>query len=474
MRERFFSAGEAADILGIPHHNLIDPAQCLPQRFRVDSREVRSGDAFVAVRGARTDGHLFIEDAVSRGARAVLLEEEYGRKNADRLRALGVDLFPVADPERSLAALARAWLDETSARVVGITGSVGKTTTREILHAILARHCRTHAAERSHNTRIGCAMTVLSMPPDCETLILELGTNRPGEIRELVTYFPVTHALITEVSPAHLEGLHTLEGVLAAKMEILESEHLQFLSYNFDNDSLRSALKSFSESGRKTLRVARVGAGGDLSVGDAVQTIDAAGIPRLRFLLHWGEETLEAEAPIFGRQHAKNAALACATAHALGLPKAVCAAGIADLRPPSGRGGILRAVDGCIVVDETYNANPASVSQALKNVLELELPDGYERVAILGGMRELGDACDHWHEVVMSRASLFDAVYLVGEEWEGVRTQQGALRGRWGTTADFERDFDRDAHADAVFLLKGSRYYRMESLLPLLLKEGRR
>ena len=486
-RTPFFTLAEAAAVAGgcfFPPSAIEHP---LSQSFKVDSRLVEEGDVFVAIRGERVDGCAFVASAIEKGASCVLVDKECFHRERQLLEKSGVSVLIVADGERGMAELATEWLSRISPQVVGITGSVGKTTTREMLHSSLAGSLAVHAAIKSYNTLIGCSMTILGMPAGTDVLILELGTNRPGEIAELVARFPVTHAVITEVAPVHLEGLKSLEGVLAAKMEIAESSRLKYLSYNYNNDLLRSAVDSFvsqyAEGCGGSIETVGVGsADANVVISGVAQTLDRKGTARLSFTLSAGDHSVICETEIFGSQHARNAGFAYAVARELGVSDEDFAARLRAFELPLGRGRFYPTASGGLVIDESYNANPNSVSMALKNFLEVEffdmldMPDASEfrRIAILGGMRELGAESDHWHEVIMSRASLCDAVYLIGPEWDSVRTMQPSLRGRYADTEGFSRAFAAglagaaEDFAQVVVLVKGSRYYAMESLLPLL------
>lgn len=459
----FFTLQEAARILRTEMPAAFDAAQVLPQSFKVDSRLVKPGDAFVACRGEHTDGHRYIGAAAEAGAALILAERSYYAEHADEFLKIPVPVLTIDNAERGLAELARAWLAGVAPAVVGITGSVGKTTTREILRSVLHKHVRTHTAIKSYNTLIGCGLTILAMPADTQVLILELGTNHPGEIAEMVSYFPVTHGIITDAVPAHLEGLSSLEGVVKAKTELLDSQDMLFLSYNNDNEPLIAAIEKHGGVFKK------IGVGiadGDLRIGEVRQEIDSEAVPRLSFDIQSSDVSFRCVTPIFGKQHARNVAYAFAAANELGVAPQDFTASIADISLPKGRGGILRAAHGNMIVDESYNANPSSVSQAIKNVVELKTGEDVRKIAILGGMRELGPESAKWHEIVMSRASLLDGVYLIGEEWRGIETQQISLCGKWTDRAHFARDFDFSHLSNSVVLLKGSRFYELERLLP--------
>jgi UDP-N-acetylmuramoyl-tripeptide--D-alanyl-D-alanine ligase len=463
-RSEFFTIAEAAELAGTRCFPPEGGVRVMPRAFKADSRDILPGDAFIAMPGEHADGHDFIVDAIERGASVIILRSEWYRENAAALNEFGAVKIPVENSEKSAALLARHWLDAVSPKVVGITGSVGKTTTRELLYGAVRNSIRAHSAIKSYNTLIGCAMTILSMPSDTETLILELGANHPGEIEELVRSFPVTHGVITDVTETHLDGLESIEGVLSAKMEICKSEELEFLSYNNDNDILSSAMKLADTPAR----IARVGFGkADVSISDVRQSISSDGTPLLSLSISCCGENIHCEAEFFGRQHARNIAFAYAAARDLGVPGEAFAKSIRRVRTPSGRGRICRTDRG-LIIDESYNASPSSMSYALKNVLEMELDENLRRIAILGGMRELGAESGRWHEVIMSRASPFDEVYLIGSEWDGLETKQSALRGKWKSVDNFLSDFNPQSASEAVVLIKGSRFYGMERLLTVL------
>ena len=471
-RNGFFHISRAAKAIGGTLYPNEAAEQTLPQAFRVDSREVLPGDAFIAIRGANVDGHDYIGQAAAIGARVVLLERAYFEANGEILKKMPVAFLVAGDgmsSEEAAVRLARTWLDEVSPKVVGITGSVGKTTTRDLLAGVLKDHIHTHAARKSYNTRIGCSMTILAMPAETEVLILELGTNHPGEIADLVAAFPVTHGLITEISPAHLEGLRSIEGVCAAKMEIAQSNAMAFLSYNADNEILASAVTAL----RPEIRCVGVGMTGsadqNIRISNVTQYIAPDGAPRLSLEITRDGRTFSCAANVYGRHHARNIALAYSIASELGLSDDTFASALGGASLPVGRGAIEPLPSGGFLIDDTYNANPDSVSHALRNVIELDLSGElgeYRRIAILGGMRELGDESKHWHEVVMSRAALFDEVHLIGREWDDVETMQGSLAGKWKDADAFLAAFDFSKVEKSVVLVKGSRFYALERLLP--------
>ena len=440
----------------------------LPVNFRADSRLVTPGDGFIAMRGARDDGHSYIKEAVKAGAACIMLEKGYFAKHREELAELGASFIPVEDTLMGVTRLARAWLNEISPKVIGITGSVGKTTTREFLNHALKDNFKAHSAIKSYNTLIGTSITILSMPADTEILILEMGTNHPGEIREMVRNFPISHAIITEVSEAHLDGLGSIDGVLAAKMEIAESEALEYLSYNSDNELLSAAVAKMPE-GEKIKRngIRQMGVGYSNSViriSDVRQAFSRLFEAGLFVTLSAGERRVLCQAPIFGKQHAKNIGFAYAASLQMGLDDEAFTKAAKTFRVPTGRGVIKKVGNECVLIDETYNASPTSISHAIKNLLEMETPSDFKRIAVLGGMRELGAESDRLHEVILNRAALLDDVYLIGREWNELRRKPDVVRGMWESVEEFASDFEFSKFNKSVILLKGSRSYELERL----------
>ena len=468
----FFTLRRAAEIIGGAFMPERSENTLLPWNFKVDSRSVNEGDGFIAIAGARDDGHNYIRHSIESGAACVILEREFYAKHAETLSNFDAMFLIAEDTVTAAAKLARVWLDEVYPRVIGITGSVGKTTTREFLDKALESRFRTHSAIKSYNTLIGTAVTILAMPGETEILVLELGANRPGEISALVEYFPVTHGIITEVTDSHLEGFGNIEGILGAKMEITGSDRLRYLSYNSDNELLSSAVVKMpgGEKFRKD-GIKQVGVGyssSNIRISDVRQCLGEDLTPILSLSLSENDRKISCAAPVFGKQHAKNIAFAYAAAIQMGMTDADFELAAANFKVPPGRGVIGRGKNGCILIDETYNANPSSVFHAIKNVLEMELSGDIKRVAILGGMRELGPESDRLHEVVLNRAALLDETYLIGSEWNGTGRRYESVKGVWDSADDFIANFGFDSAERAVILVKGSRFYEMERILPYL------
>lgn len=409
-----FSVSDAAAACGGKFFGPDIPAA---RAWSCDSREVCEGGGFAAIRGANTDGHLYIKQAAAQGARVVLAEREGLEGAGISTEDLPGVSFIVTErrTEDALALAASDYLRSVAPKTIAITGSVGKTTTRELTAAALARRYKIHSAVRSFNTIIGCALTVLSMAEDTEALVLELGTNHFGEIAEMVKYFPPETVIITEIAPAHLEGFGSVEGVLRAKLEICGSEKLQKIIFNYDNALLREAMSHNYDNIMK-IGVGRE-AGADILIEECRVTLNGGG-PSTSVRCREAGREITLSAPLFGEQHAYNMCFALAAADGCGVSAQETASGFAAMAQLGGRGLCRRTACGGWVIDEAYNANPASMRAAIRNARAAAESLGLRKCAALGGMRELGASAPKWHCEILEAVADFDYVLLLGGEWK--------------------------------------------------------
>lgn len=407
MMEQRLTLGEMFSLIGtdVPEEVRSQP---FPGHVATDNRYVEPGGAFVALEGERTDGHHYIPQAVDRGAGLIIV------RRGKRPEGLTVPCVELDEPEVDLARMASAYLERARRsgslrEVVAITGSVGKTTTREALRCVLGGRFRLHAPERSLNTRIGCTATILAMTLDAELLLLEFGANKPGEIAELTALFPPDSALVTEVAPVHLEGFRTVEGVLAEKMEIAGSRRLRRFLYNGDNPLLRRTAPRESQS---------VGTGDvDFQIQDTRFEM-RDGLPTLAFHLKRKEDgkLFVFCAGVWGTHMARPLAFAAALGNLLGMSLEECAEALRGFQALPGRGRVLPLEGGRFVVDDAYNANPLSMRASLETFVGLPM-SGVEKVAVLGEMRELGPGAAHYHHELEPLLDAVGNVILVGGLW---------------------------------------------------------
>ena len=375
-----------------------------PGHLATDSRDVEKGGAFVALEGEKTDGHKYIPQAIENGAALIILRKG---KNPG---GLNVPVIELENPERDLAdAASRKLKAHPLSDIIAITGSVGKTTTRAALQKVLAPHFKIHAPERSFNTLIGCTATIMAMPKETEILILEFGANKPGEIRELTEYFPPSIAILTAVAPVHLEGFGSVEGVLSEKMEITNSENLRKIIFNNDNEYLSEAFKYYVKS-------MGVGENKDADFVISHDTSEYT-LPAMSFVLahRQTQEIARFTANLWGKHNALPLALASATANELNISLQECAESLRDFEALTGRGRVIILEGGKkFLVDDAYNANPASMSASLETFSKVKCS---KKVAVLGEMRELGENSVSYHSELEPLLEGIDTVILVGKIW---------------------------------------------------------
>ncbi len=367
-----------------------------PARAVIDSREAGPGDLFVGLRGDQADGGMFAQAALDAGAWGALVAAEHGAGLG------GGWVMTVEDPLAALGALAREWRRHLGAQVVGITGSVGKTSVKDICATLLPG--AVHASRENYNTEIGLPLTILEAPAGTEVLVLEMAMRGPGQIAELAAIAEPDVALITNVGPVHVELLGSVEAIAAVKAEILANLPAGGAAVApVEAGALEPYLVGLEN-------LIRFGDGGDVQALE--RRIEAAGLEAL-IATPAGEQAFRFP---FGEQHnLTNALAAIAAGVALGAPLAEMSDRAPSIRFSRLRGERLELGDGVVLVNDCYNANPVSMRAALDHLGAL--PVQGRRIAVLGEMAELGpEAAEHHREVgAHAREAGVDLLVGVGE-----------------------------------------------------------
>jgi UDP-N-acetylmuramoyl-tripeptide--D-alanyl-D-alanine ligase len=428
---------------------------------QVDSRKVGAGELFVALPGSRTDGSLFAAAAAQAGAVATLAQEG---------TVFAGPRVEVADPLAALAGLGTAVRDRSAATVVGITGSNGKTTTKDLLAAVLATRLRVVANQASFNNEVGLPLTLARIDPDTQAVVVEMGARGPGHIAALARLARPGVGVVLNVGESHLGMFGSREAIAEAKGELVEALPAEGTAVLNADDPQVVAMAE-----RTVARVVTFGRGPSADVRAERVELDADG--RARFLLHTPAGTAPATLPAPG-EHLVGCALAtAAAASVLGLGPADVAAGLAGASLSPGRMQVRRRPDGLTVVNDAYNANPSSMAAALKTLAALGR-DGGRTLAVLGEMAELGPTAAVEHDRIGRLATRLGIDRLIGVGESGrVMVNAARMEGMWPEEAEAVADPDAAlalltpvlGPADVV-LVKASRVVALDRVADALLR----
>jgi UDP-N-acetylmuramoyl-tripeptide--D-alanyl-D-alanine ligase len=442
-----------------------DPEQLLAG-FSIDTRTLQAGELFIALRGERFDAHVFFPQALGRGAAALV-----GRKGSLTPPPQGwrypIALIEVADTLYSLGELARQHRRHHPVPLLAITGSNGKTTTKEMIAGILAANSTVLKNEGNLNNLIGLPLTLLRLRPEHRMAVVEMGVNQPGEIRRLCEIARPQYGLITQVAPVHLEGLGSIEGVAHAKGELFEALNEDHTAVVNIDDPLVVQLADRTSAARVTF-----GFSGKPMVG-AVQLspFERSGAA-MTLVIQAGSYPLRLCCP--GFPYIQNALGAAAAAWAMGCSVEQITAGLESFKPFPMRLTLMALAGGYQLIDDSYNANPTSATAALETLCRLA--DG-RMVAVLGDMLELGRESAEAHRRLGRHAAKLGVQVLIGVgSWAG-DLARGALE--WQipprqihtvatAEAAAETLLDRVRSGDWI-LVKGSRGVGLEKVVEVLL-----
>jgi UDP-N-acetylmuramoyl-tripeptide--D-alanyl-D-alanine ligase len=444
------------------------PAPTIFARIERNSRQIQPGDLFIAVRGERFDGHDFVADAAAAGATAALVRRDWADGHIDTALPLLIVDEPVASLQR-LAAWWRARLDHLL--VVGITGSVGKTSTKETVASVLERAMPTYRSAGNLNSEIGLPLSLLEVTPVHGAAVLEMGgAYALGEIQLLAGIAQPRIGVVTNVHPVHLERMGTIEAIAETKAELVDAiPEDGWAILNGDDARVRAM------ADRCRGRVLLYG----LQPGNDVRAtnVESEGLEGTSFWLHIGEETNRVKVPLIGGHAVELALAAIAVGHATGMDLADILLGLAEPGVQV-RLLIVPGPNGSQMIDDTYNASTPSVMSAL-GLLEAMNPR--RAIAVLGDMRELGEVSEREHVAVGRRAGeVADLVVTFGELARIIAREAATTDGRFDAGPPAVTSFGlgqreelidyllRELRQDDVVLLKGSRGLEMEEIVERL------
>jgi UDP-N-acetylmuramoyl-tripeptide--D-alanyl-D-alanine ligase len=437
----------------------------------IDSRTLGQGEAFFAIKGDRVDGHDYVADALKRGAAVAVIAES----RAAGMPA-GAPLAVVPDVLEALRARARAGGARAKAQVIAVTGSAGKTGTKDALHLALSKEGPTHASTASFNNQWGVPLSVARLPAGARFAVFELGMNRPGEIEPLAKLVRPHVALITTVEPVHLEFFPNVEAIADAKAEVFRGvERGGAAVLPRDNQQFERLAAA-----ARAAEVGRIVSFGEHKSSDA-RLVDVALKPdcsTVRASILGDEITFKVGAP--GRHLVLNSLAVLAAVKVVGGDLALAALALAGLVPPSGRGRRISLDVGtgkALLIDESYNANPASMRAALGVLGQASIGKRGRRIAVLGDMLELGPDAEDLHRALAEAvvAAKVDIVFCAGplmrELWKAL---PAAMRGGYAEAAvDIESEVVAAVRGGDAIMVKGSNASRMAPIVKTLVERFR-
>jgi UDP-N-acetylmuramoyl-tripeptide--D-alanyl-D-alanine ligase len=431
-------------------------------RVSTDSRTLQAGDLFVPLRGENFDGHKFIRQAAERGALGAMVEEKWNGKAPENFA-----LIRVADTLVGYQTLAANYRASLPLKVIAITGSNGKTSTKDFVAAVLARKFRVTKTEGNFNNHVGLPQTMLAAKRDDEIAVWEIGMNHPGEIAALARLAAPDVAMITNVGIAHIEFMGTREAIAEEKGALAES-------LAADGTLILNADDSFTASISKRTRAKVVLAGienGSVRAVDITQSATGS-----EFTILEGAHRCRAQLPVPGIHMVQNAMLAVAAGRVFSMSLEECAVGLASTPLTKARLQI-KEIAGVQFIDDSYNANPDSMKAALRTLVELD-SDG-RRIAVLGEMGELGAESERGHRDVGEAAAALCVDELIAVGPIGAAIARAAEKagleksGAVDSPKEAAELLERTAAPGDLVLIKGSRTARMERVLEEFSKRRR-
>lgn len=431
--------------------------------FNIDSRMSQPGELFFALKAQR-NGHVYIADAAQKGATGAVISQPISPPSPN------IALIRVKDTLIALQNLAARVLDTHPVKVVGITGSIGKTTTKEFVATLLDHSYDVLKSEGNYNNHIGVPLSILKIQQKNEVIVLEMGMRAPGEISLLTQIAPPDVAVITNIHPVHLEFFKNIEEIALAKKEILDGMDPEGTAVlNGDDPTVQKIAKDWK--GAKLLF------GLSESNDIRAENIQRTGYHGISFNLIWGETKKRMVIPFIYKSFLYNYLAASAVAYALSTPLANILAQTKNLRSFPMRGEIYHLPNDVILIDDSYNSNPAALESALKDLSELEAK---RKIAVLGDMLELGKTQLSYHQKV--------GKHVIQHSWDLLITigplsrhmAAGALQAGMNDDqiVSFENSDEAGNHVASLLepgdllLVKGSRGMRMDKIVELLKKRG--
>ncbi len=454
------STGEIATVL----HSSTAQRGSTVESYSIDSRAITPGSLFLAIRGPRFDGHDFVARAFDRGTVAAVVEQGFFDASSAAVRRA---LIPVPDTIVALQQLAQAVRRKWGRRLIGVTGSTGKTTTKELLAAQLATRFVVHKSAGNLNNHYGVPLTLLALEPSHEVAVVELAMSTPGEIARLAQIAEPEIGVVTNVAPVHLEFFDSVDSIARAKRELIENLKPPATAVlNHDDRRVRSFVEGFGG------RTVTFGFGHEAQIRGLDWQDAGRGGSRLRVKGPTLECDFELHLP--GRHNAENLLAAVAAASLFDIPPADLERAVASLRNLPQRGEIIELPGGTVLVNDSYNSNPLAMERMLETLAAW--PGAQRHIAVVGEMLELGASSPDLHRAVGRKCAALGMDWIVAVQGDAQFFLQGAAEG--GMPFERAKFFPNALEAAEfcratiqpgdVVLVKGSRGVQMEKIVDVL------
>lgn len=376
-----------------------------------DTRQPLNNKIFIALKGDKFDAHQFVEQAVKKGAKCLIVHQEIEAVEALKKQ---VTVIKVKNTLRALQDMARYWRKQMKAKVFAITGSNGKTTTKEYAKSILEAQFKVHYAQGSFNNHWGVPLTLLGISPFHDVAILEMGMNHAGELTQLSKIAEPDVVLCTTVGRAHIGNFGGSQQAIAdAKEEIYLSNPKATKIFNYDNEYTIKMFERVTklQGAENTLVFSSFSAGGEVSLRATEMSIEG-----LLVIGQIGGVRGEARVPVFGRHNVVNIMAAACIALVMKMEPELIWRSLPNCHAQWGRGQLLKLPNGTAILFDAYNANPDSMAALIKNLFEINVPEGGKKVAVLGEMLELGKTADQFHSELgeIVGQTDFDLIWFMG------------------------------------------------------------
>jgi UDP-N-acetylmuramoyl-tripeptide--D-alanyl-D-alanine ligase len=454
------------DLFDLPGAEIVNPVKYEPVSSVVTDSRVdfskNKNSLFTAIKGERFDGHDFVREVVKKGASAILID----RKKYSEFSDLNVPLILVKDTTRAFGSLANVWRKKLKAKVVSLTGSAGKTTTKDMIAALLAEKYKVNKTVLNNNNHIGVPLTIFSTNRNNEVLVLEHGTNHFGEIAYTAEIAKPDYALITNIGHSHLKFLKNKKGVLKEKISLFDvtTSGKGTLFINKDDELLKNVYKNYKS--RITF-----GYNPKADVCGKILSYSDDGKPVIE--LKYNGNKIKAEFSLYGEQNFRNFISAAAVAGRFGLSRNEIINGMKKFASPDKRLNV-KKYKSFVLVDDTYNANPESMKASIELLNKINLFKN--KVAFLGDMFELGKDELRFHKSLAGviKENKIDPVYLIGKRMKVLfkELNKAGLNCKHFSTREHLASFIKENDfSNSVILVKGSRGMKMEEFVTLLVKD---